>query len=67
MLSEYSEMVLPPLTFMVDLTMNVRGGSTIYGAPGVPKNFLVIILFFLTLIISRSHNEESNQTKDHTG
>ena len=44
-------MVLPPLTFMVDLIMNlmsgpimnVRGGSTIFRVPGVPKNYSQVI------------------------
>ena len=39
-------MVLPPLTFMVYPTMNVRGVSTVYRTPGVPKNYLVIVPFF---------------------
>ena len=41
---EYSEMVLPSLTFMVDPTMNVRGGSTILRTPGVPKNYSLYTL-----------------------
>ena len=32
-------MVLPPLAFMMDPTMNVRGGSTILHAPRAPKNY----------------------------
>ena len=32
-------MVLPPLTFMVSPTINVRGGNTILSAPKVPKNY----------------------------
>ena len=36
---EYSEIVLPPLTFMMDPTMNVRGGSTILRISGVSKNY----------------------------
>ena len=36
---EYSEIVLPPLTFMMDPTMNVRGGSTILHILRVSKNY----------------------------
>ena len=32
-------MMLSPLTFMVDLTINVRRESTIYHALEVPKNY----------------------------
>ena len=32
-------MVLPPFTFIVDPTMNVRGGNTILYTSGVPKNY----------------------------
>ena len=39
-------MVLPLLTFMVDLTMNVRGWSTILRAPGVPKNYSHFMMVF---------------------
>ena len=32
-------MVLPPLTFIVNPSMNVRRGSTILRTQGVPKNY----------------------------
>ena len=35
-------MVLPPLIFMVDSTINVRVGSTILRTLGVPKNYSIL-------------------------
>ena len=39
-------MMLFPFTFIVDLTMNVRGGNTIFYTPGVPKNYSCIRLMY---------------------
>ena len=37
-------MVLPPLIFMMDPTMNVREMSTILYTPGIPKNYSLFTL-----------------------
>ena len=43
-------MVLPPLTFMMDPTMNVREWSTILRTPGVPKNYSYIYIYIYVCV-----------------